>query len=81
MKDWEFRRTHWAIKNVDLPVLLSPHGMSFRPAIAQQPVNIAKHHFDIAVTFAGEHRSVVEPIVREVEKDLEPTMFSMTTII
>jgi hypothetical protein len=34
------------------------------------PIDITKHFFDVAVTFAGEYRSTVEPVVREVEKRL-----------
>jgi len=70
MKDFEFSRTHWAIKSVDLPSLLLPFGISFRPTTAHQPVDITTHFFDVAFTFAGESRSLIEPIVKEVEKEL-----------
>ncbi|SMD17230.1 protein kinase family protein [Sporomusa malonica] len=54
ISEWEFRRTHWAIKKVDLNKELQVLGLSLK---TNQPVDITENNIDVAVTFAGETRS------------------------
>ncbi len=67
--DWELSRTHWAIKKVNLYNELQSMGINLN-SVNQIPklVDINKHIFDVAVTFAGESRNLVEQVVRELEK-------------
>jgi hypothetical protein len=68
IEDWEFTRTHWAIKKVNLFKELQSLDIKFN--LASQPISIidiTKHVFDIAFTFAGETRSLVEQVARELE--------------
>lgn len=61
--DWEFRRTHWAIKKVNLYKELQALSINLNPM--NRSVDISQHVFDVAFTFAGESRSLVEQVVRE----------------
>ena len=70
IKSWELSRTHWAVKEVDLVSVLLPFGIPFEAVIKNEPVNITKHFFDVALTFAGEYRSLVESIAVELKKRL-----------
>jgi len=67
IKDWEFNRTHWAIKKVNLYEELQKVGIHFG-GIKSKPIDITKHFFDVSFTFAGESRDVVEQVVNEVGK-------------
>ncbi len=67
IKDWEFNRTHWAIKKVNLYKELQKTGIHF-DGIKSKSVDITKHFFDVSFTFAGESRDIVEQVVIEVEK-------------
>jgi len=68
IKDWEFNRTHWAIKKVDLYKELQHIGINLNNAKTNQPIDITKHFFDVSFTFAGESRDVVEQVVTELGK-------------
>jgi len=74
---WEFNRTHWAIKNVDLPKELYAKGIilpewAFRE---RKTVDITKHNFDVALSFPGEIRDFILPIVAELEKSVGPNSY------
>lgn len=71
IKDWEFNRTHWAIKKVNLYKELQLLGINLKAVKPNQPVDITKHYFDVSFTFAGESRDVVEQVVRELEKIID----------
>lgn len=71
IKNWEFNRTHWAIKKVNLYKELQAIGINLRAVNANQPVDITKHFFDVSFTFAGESRDIVEQVVKELEKILD----------
>jgi hypothetical protein len=61
---WEMNRTHWAIKDVDLSKILSLKGIDL-PQWADNKVgiiDITKHHFDVALSFAGENREYVKDV-------------------
>ena len=66
IEDWEYNRTHWSIKKVNLYRELESIGINL--AKANQLIDISKHYFDVSFTFAGESRGLVEPVVRELEK-------------
>jgi len=73
-KKFELRRTHWAIKDVDLSEELTVFGIKL-PQTSQESaeiIDINYHHFDIALSFPGDARSLVEPIVTELTKRLKP---------
>lgn len=75
--EWEMNRTHWAVKNVNLAKELSPKGIKL-PGWARsgsKAVNITNHNFEVAFSFPGEVRSVVEKIANEVEKLIGPNAY------
>ncbi len=68
--NWEMGRTHWAVKDVDLPAELSRKGITL-PQWASQArpkVNLADHHFDVALSFPGEARKYVEEVAKNLER-------------
>lgn len=71
IKEFEFSRTHWAIKRVDLFEELQTIGINLNAERKDRPINITKHFFDVSFTFAGESRETVEQVVRELEKILD----------
>ena len=60
---WEMNRTHWAVKDVDLAKELHRHGIVL-PSWTRGAggVDITKHQFDVALSFPGESRALVEEI-------------------
>lgn len=74
---WELARTHWAIKNVNLPRELHAKKITL-PIWAfrdKELVDITKHIFEVAFSFPGEVREKVEEIAIEVEKALGPNSY------
>lgn len=64
---YELNRTHWAVKDVDLAKELSKLGIKL-PSWASGPtklVDITKHVFDVALSFPGEVRPIVEQVAFE----------------
>lgn len=74
---WELNRTHWAVKNVDLPAELSRKGISLpRWASSAGPrINLSKHQFDVALSFPGEARQYVEQVAQHLERLLGPDRY------
>lgn len=72
IEDFEFHRTHWAIKNVDLPEILARAGISTPPsAFPRRPyVNLETHIFQVALSFPGEDRDLVQEIASRLEQRL-----------
>jgi hypothetical protein len=72
IEEWEFNRTHWAIKDVALEELLHRYGIELRKFMNnfRKPVNITSHYFDVSFTFAGESRGYVKKTVLELEKSI-----------
>ena len=71
---FEYNRTHWAIKNVDLPEILATAGIS-APSTAFPPrpyVNLENHYFPVALSFPGEDRELVQDIASRLEQRLGP---------
>lgn len=70
--NFEYRRTHWAIKNVDLADVLSNAGVQTPPsAFPQRPyVDLESHCFQVALSFPGEDRELVQDIASRLEQRL-----------
>jgi len=74
---WELNRTHWAVKDVDLAKELRLRGINL-PAWARdftKAVDITTHTFDVALSFPGETRALVEQIAMEIERMLGPNSY------
>lgn len=67
IQKYELNRTHWAVKDVDLAKEL--HKLRIHlPAWASGPTNlvdITAHKFEVALSFPGEVRPVVEQVAQE----------------
>lgn len=77
ISDWEMNRTHWAIKNVNLSKELIAKGIILPQWIRRETkaVDITKHQFDVALSFPGEVRDYIEPIVAELEREVGPNSY------
>lgn len=74
---WELHRTHWAIKNVNLSKELFHKNVLLPEWVNRErkTVDITKHTFDVALSFPGEVRNFVEPIVAELETSVGPNSY------
>jgi len=74
---WELNRTHWAVKDVDLPAELSRMGIALPrwAARAGPRINLTDHHFDVALSFPGEVRGYVEQVAMHLERLLGPDRY------
>lgn len=74
ISDWEMNRTHWAIKDINLPKELLAKGIRLPNWTRSEPktVDINKHVFDVAFSFPGEVREYVQSVASEVERELGP---------
>lgn len=73
----EMNRTHWAVKDINLPKELRAHGITL-PAWARditKAVDISTHSFDVALSFPGEVRPLVERIAFELERRIGPNCY------
>jgi hypothetical protein len=68
-------RTHWAVKGVNLPKELhSARGITL-PSWARditRSVDVSTHAFEVALSFPGEERPVIEQVAAELERRLGP---------
>lgn len=74
---WELNRTHWAVKDVNLPKELRARGIEL-PTWAREvnkAVDITTHSFDVAFSFPGEVRPLVEQIAVELERLIGPNSY------
>ena len=74
---WELNRTHWAVKDVNLPKELRAKGIIL-PTWARdltKAVDISTHSFEVALSFPGEVRSLVEQIALELERRIGPNSY------
>jgi hypothetical protein len=74
---WELNRTHWAVKDINLAKELRVRGIVL-PSWTRdfgKVVDISKHIFDVALSFPGEARSVVEMIALELESRIGPNSY------
>jgi hypothetical protein len=77
ISEWELSRTHWAVKNINLAKELKPRGILL-PNWARdvsKAVDISRHVFDVALSFPGEARPLVEPIAIELERTIGPNSY------
>ena len=73
----EMYRTHWAVKDVNLSKELHALGITL-PGWAQsatKAVNITNHEFDVALSFPGEVRPLVEEVVGYLERLIGPNAY------
>jgi hypothetical protein len=74
---WELNRTHWAVKDINLPKELRSKGIIL-PAWARdvtRAVDITTHSFEVALSFPGEVRPLVERIALELERRIGPNSY------
>ena len=74
---FELYRTHWALKEVHLAKELHAKGIEIPASLRDvtNAVDISKHVFDVALSFPGESRALVEMVVRELERLLGPNKY------
>jgi hypothetical protein len=74
---WELNRTHWALKDVDLPKELHGVGVTLpdwtRPR--SRRVDITSHVFDVGLSFPGEARGLVEAVAQRLEHAIGPDRY------
>lgn len=78
IKKWEMNRTHWALREINLAKELEQaRGIELPalPGTSKATVRITTHEFDVALSFPGEAREVVEPIARELERRIGPDRY------
>lgn len=76
--DWEMNRTHWAVKDVNLPKELhAARGLVLPPWTRQatKTVDITKHAFDVALSFPGEVRGLVDQVAQELDGRIGPNSY------
>jgi len=73
----ELHRSHWAVKEVNLPKELHSRGITlpFSVRDTANAVDISLHNFDVALSFPGESRALVEEIAGELENSLGPNSY------
>jgi hypothetical protein len=64
LEGWEMMRTHWAIKDVELPAILRQLGIVI-PSSRLPIIDVRSHFFDVALSFPGEARAIVEEVATE----------------
>ncbi len=71
---FEYSRTHWAIKNVDLLDILSNRGIAASSsAFPPRPyVDLEQYAFPVALSFPGEDRDLAQDIASRLEQRLGP---------
>jgi len=76
--DWEMNRTHWAVKDINLPKELHAARGIVLPSWTRQvtkAVDISRHDFDVALSFPGEARAIVEQVAQELERRIGPNSY------
>jgi hypothetical protein len=76
--NWEMNRTHWAVKDVNLPRELHVARGIALPSWTRQAtraVDITQHNFDVGLSFPGEARGLVEQVARELEARIGPNAY------
>ena len=70
----ELYRTHWAVKEVNLPKEFHAKGITLPSSVRDvaNAVDISRHAFDVALSFPGEVRPLVEKIAQQLERRLGP---------
>lgn len=76
--NWEMNRTHWAVKDVNLPKELHAARGIALPSWTRQAsrgVDITRHIFDVGLSFPGEARKLVDQVARELEARIGPDAY------
>lgn len=70
--DFEFFRTHWSLKDVNLGEICKAKGIVIPDWIMKkpEPINLDKHKFDVAMSFSGKYRAFVNEVAQELERIL-----------
>jgi hypothetical protein len=74
---WELNRTHWAVKDLSLATELRKVGIEL-PYWARsmgKAIDIATHHFDVALSFPGEQRDYVHQVAAALERRIGPNSY------
>lgn len=73
----ELYRTHWAVKEIDLARELKSRGIILPTSSkdVSNLVDVSTHVFDVALSFPGEIRLIVEKIALELEGRLGPNRY------
>lgn len=74
---WEMNRTHWAVKDVNLAKELHKRGITLPnwTRSVSKAVDISTHKFDVALSFPGEVRPMVEEVARYLEQLIGPNAY------
>ncbi len=74
---WEMNRTHWAVKEVDLAKELHGRGITLPnwTRTVSKAVDLSTHQFEVALSFPGEVRSLVEEMARHLEQLIGPNAY------
>ena len=74
---WELNRTHWAVKDVNLPKELKPKDVLLPTWVREvgKSVDLSTHQFDVALSFPGEARGLVESVAAELEGLIGPNAY------
>ena len=77
ISDWEMNRTHWAVKDVNLAKELKSRGihLPYWACSTNKAVDITSHEFEVGLSFPGEIRGYIEPIVAELERNIGPNSY------
>jgi TIR domain len=74
---WEMNRTHWAVKDVNLAKELHKRGITLPnwTRSVSKAVDISTHNFDVALSFPGEVRPLVEEVAGHLERLIGPNAY------
>jgi hypothetical protein len=74
---WEMNRTHWAVKDVNLAKELHARGITLPnwTRTVSKAVDISTHHFEVALSFPGEIRPLVEEVAGHLERLIGPNAY------
>lgn len=74
---WEMNRTHWAVKDVNLAKELHKLGINLPnwTRTVSKAVDISTHNFDVALSFPGEVRPLVEEVAGHLERLIGPNAY------
>jgi hypothetical protein len=74
---WELNRTHWAVKDVNLAKELRGEDIALPGWVRglAKAVDISTHSFEVALSFPGEARPLVERVAEELERRIGPNAY------
>ena len=77
IEKFELYRTHWAVKEVNLPRELHARGITLPSSVRDvtNAVDVSEHVFDVALSFPGETRPLVDKMAQDLERRLGPNTY------